>query len=546
MRFRLLAAVLLAFAAVAATAQPAPVYNVASYGATGNDTTDDTVAIQHAAQELQDAAVMNNLGATLYFPPGHYRIFSTGVSPTNGNLAVFQSLNGIKVLSEGATLEIMRSYAVNETGSIFLFAFCSNITVDGFTVTGPNATFGVQNGLSFVQLADGNRNVSMPNNKVKGAYAGLTCTTGSTKSEGIIVGALDVSGSVYGATNPKGCDGLTMQSLTTRDVTRSFTAYGVKNQDINVTGYGAEADDVAIGTAEGLGLENVRIRYTSPAEYTTTTASEHARVRLSWRDATAAVRNVDIRLNVTYGTSTTGGPAFRLLKYDSNPIKLDNLRISGSINGQPNGTIGDTNGPIIGTDEWRNFWSTSDDIRNVTMADLRMENTKQAKWILPGLKGPFLIQNVVSDHAIKLTEPYTGQTDNVPMNGRYAVINSMFPNIAEYYTPDSAQPLDVVNAAASINVPLGWQGHTLSNEYSGGFVTYTLPAAVPGLEYSFVRINMALHFTVRAQGTDTIRTAPAGTPAMIFSSVGANAKLRCIKSGIWEIVSSNGTIGWTP
>jgi hypothetical protein len=543
---RYLGAIILILTAMGAAAQPAAVYNVTTYGATGNDTTDDTVAIQAAAAALQAAAVTNNLGATLYFPPGHYRIFTTGVSTSNPNLAIFQNLNGIKVISEGATLEIMRSFGSGETGNFFYFLFCSNITVDGFTVTGPNAAFGTHNGLNFVQLGDGNHNVSMPNNNLSGVYSGLTCTTSSTKSEGVVVGSLNVSHSVYGSTNPKGCNAVTIQSLVTKDVTRSFTAYGARDLDVNVTSYGAEADDVAIGTGEGLGLENVRIRYTSPAEYTTTTPGEHARVRLSWSGTTAAVRNIDIRLNVTYGTSTTGGPAFRLLKYDSNPIKLENLRISGYVNGQPNSSIGDTNGPIIGTDEWRNYWSTSDDLRNITMADLRMENTKQSKWIVPGLKGPFLIQNVVSDHAIRLTEPYTGQSDNNPMNGRYTVINSMFPNIAAYYAPDSAQPLENINAASSITVPLGWQGHTLSNEYSGGFITYTLPAAVPGLEYGFIRINAALHFTVRAQGTDSIRTAPAGTPAMIFSSVGANAKLRCVTAGVWEIVESNGTLGWTP
>jgi hypothetical protein len=546
---RALGAIILILTAMGTTAQPSPVYNVTSYGATGNDTTDDTLAIRAAAAALQAAAVTGNLGATLYFPPGRYRIFSTGVSPTSNALTDFQNLNGIKVISEGATLEIMRQFASGETGVIFGFYYCSNIVVDGFNVTGPNAQFGVHNGLNFVLLNEGNRNVSMPNNKLKGVYSGLTCIRSNTsvpKSEGIVVGSLDVSSSVYGATVPKGCDGLTIHSLITKDVTRSYTAYGVRDHDVNITSYGAEADDVSIGTGEGLGLENVRVRYTSPAEYTTATYGEHARVRLSWSGATAPIRNIDIRLNVTYGASTTGGPAFRLLKYDSNPAKLDNLRISGYINGQPNASIGDTLGPIIGTDEWRNYWSTSDDLRNITMADLRMENTKQSKWILPGLKGPFLIQNVVSDHSINLTEPYTGQSDNLPKNGRFTVINSMFPNLAAYYAPDAAQPLELINAASSINVPLGWQGHVLSNEYSGGYITYTLPPAVPGLEYGFIRIHPSLHFYVRAQGTDAIRGGLAGMPAMIFSSVGANAKLRCVTSGIWEIVESNGTIGWTP
>ncbi|MDQ3283513.1 MAG: hypothetical protein M3Q69_19095 [Acidobacteriota bacterium] len=58
--------------------------------------------------------------------------------------------------------------------------------------------------------------------------------------------------------------------------------------------------------------------------------------------------------------------------------------------------------------------------------------------------------------------------------------------------------------------------------------------------------NPALFFYVRPQGTDTIRDAPAGNPAMVFNSTGANAKLRCIVPGIWEIVEAHGTIGWAP
>ncbi|HYI12152.1 MAG TPA: glycosyl hydrolase family 28-related protein [Thermoanaerobaculia bacterium] len=551
--------IILILAAMGAAAQtppplPFPIYNVVSYGANGNDDSDDTLAIRAAAVALQtaaEAAEPYNLGATLYFPPGRYRIFSTGVSPTSNNLAVFANLNGIKVIAEGATLEIMRQFDVSETGIIFGFSYCSNVVVDGFTVTGPNAQVGVHNGLNFVLLSEGNRNVSMPNNKLKGVYSGLTCIRANLtvpKSEGIVVGSLDVSNSVYGVTDPKGCDGLTIHSLIVKDVTRSYTAYGVRDHDVNITSYGAAADDVALGTGEGLGLENIRVRYTSPAEYTVTTpgSGEHARVRLGWSGATAPIRNIDIRLNVTYGQSTTGGPAFRLLKYDSNPAKLDNLRISGYVYGQPNVSIGDTLGPIIGTDESRNYWSTSDDLRNITMADLRLENSKQSKWILPGLKGPFLIQNVVSDRAIKLTEPYTGQSDNLPKNGRFTVINSMFPNLNAYYTPDTAQPLELINAAGSINVPLGWQGHVLSNEYAGTYLTYTLPAAVPGLEYGFARIHPTNFFYVRPQGTDAIRGGSAGFPALRFLGVGANAKLRCVTAGIWEIVESNGTFDWQP
>jgi hypothetical protein len=266
---------------------------------------------------------------------------------------------------------------------------------------------------------------------------------------------------------------------------------------------------------------------------------------MSFTDPPGEIRNVDIQLHVTYGPTTTGGPAFRLVKYNNVAAKLQNLRISGYVKGKPNTSIGDIHGPIIGTEVTYNYGSASDEIRNITLSDLRVESSKFVRFAVPGLKGPFLIQNVVSDNSVQLLESNTPPLQ-VPSGGRYTVVNSSFPNLATHYFPESAQPLDPINAAGTVNVPAGWHGHTLSNEHAGVNVTYTLPSAVPGLEYGVVRVKSLL-ISVRPQATETIRGTSAGW-ALNLNSTGAHVRLRCVVAGVWEIVDTTpaGSTSFSP
>jgi hypothetical protein len=530
--FRALVLISILVAAFAASALPLAVYNVQSYGAVGDGVTDDTVAIRAAAAALQAAASASGVGGKLLFPPGKYLVFSPGV-PGGNSLAVFTGLKGLNVISDGATIVIGRQLATSETGVLFGFITCTNVTIDGFTVTGPSLAIstGIPHGINMVVLYTGNVNVSMPNNKVQGVLSGLTCyvQTGEAKSRDIVVGNLYANDSVYGIAPAGSCDDVFVHNLTTYDIGRSYIAYGVKNHTVSVTSNGSYAEDVVFGAP----LENIRLSYTSPAAYTFpggNAPSGHAR----------------IRLHVAYDENTQGGPAFRLLKYDNvSGHTFENVRISGYVKGKPNASIGDTNGPIIGTVDSPNYWTTSDNFRNIELSDLRIENSKAIRFILPGLKGPFLIENVYSDNAIQLVQALSGGHPSVdpPAAGRYAIVNSMFPNLVSYYATEGAEPLDPINGATSLSVPAGWSGHTISNEQTGSTVTYTLPTATAGLEYSFVRVNAIVY--VRPQATQTIRGGLTGY-ALYLDTVGDNVKLRCIVAGTWEVVASNGSMPFVP
>ena len=541
---RIFVLLVIVLSSLSAVALPAAVYNVQTYGAVGDGVTDDTLAIRAAAAALQAAATTDGVGGKLLFPPGKYLVFSPGVSPGNNNLAVFTSLKGINVISDGATIIIGRQLTTNESGLIFGFFFCTNVTVDGFTVTGPslNIAAGVPHGLNFVMLYQGNQNVSMSNNRVQGVMAGMNCgreSLSQPKSNNIEIGSLDAYDAIYGLTTGNGCDDLVVHSLTTKDVGRSYVAYGVKNHTVNITSLGSFSEDAALGAP----LENLRLSYTSPAEYLTgTSGSGHARVRMSFADTPAAIRNVDIRLNVVYDANTAGGPAFRLLKYNNvSGMILENLKISGYVKGKPNSyPLGDTNGPIIGTVDSPNFWSNDDNFRNIELSNLRIENSKPVKFILNGLKGPFLIENVNSDNSVQIVQ---SPTLRPPDNGLYTIVNSDFPNLATYYATENADALEPINGAATLNVPVGWTGHMVSSEWVGTTVTYTLPSATKGLEYSFIRANGQV--LVRPQAGQSIRGGAPGF-ALHLDTLGDGVKLRCVMTGVWDIISSNGSMPFVP
>lgn len=108
-----------------------PVYNVKTYGATGNGSTNDTTAILAAMAAL---AINGTTGGTLYFPAGTYvtsQTLSFGVSPAQRN---------IKVTGDGAS-SVIKPTGAFSASAVLLFSSCdywevSYITIDASARTG--------------------------------------------------------------------------------------------------------------------------------------------------------------------------------------------------------------------------------------------------------------------------------------------------------------------------------------------------------------------------------------------------------------------------
>jgi len=117
---------------------PEGIINVKDFGATGNGTTDDTIAIQNAVDNLQD-------GQILYFPPGEYLISST-ININKFNVKLIGTLN--TNIQSGTSIDNTLSSKLIYTGENCLFKITTSpntrgIKFIGLTLKGPGTSTGV-------------------------------------------------------------------------------------------------------------------------------------------------------------------------------------------------------------------------------------------------------------------------------------------------------------------------------------------------------------------------------------------------------------------
>lgn len=127
--------------------------NVKWFGAKGDGTTDDTVAIRaaHQASKCVD------------YPPGRYLVSWS----ESTNLVSYTSQSGIRVRGPGATLVDARGYVVNSISAVFGLTSCSDVRIDmsyeGQPITDKsNATTGIgYMGATFVNLSSACSNITV-------------------------------------------------------------------------------------------------------------------------------------------------------------------------------------------------------------------------------------------------------------------------------------------------------------------------------------------------------------------------------------------------
>ena len=549
---RLASALLVLLFPLALAAGTTSVFNVKTdYGATGNGTTDDGLAITAAANALQAAG-----GGTLYFPPGTYKIYSTGT--TYRYLTAFggtatQPLNGINIIADHATLAIdptNTAITAESWGAIFQFANSVNVKIDGFNVTGPtmDITTTSVKGVIFAQFYDGVVNVSMPNNTVQGVLAGVnvagTANNTTNPTRDFDIGILDVKGAWYGFAGQYAPSNVRIGLLRTDTIHRSYIVYGVKNHTVNVHAKDAYSIDCYLWVpSQNINIENVTLNYTSNDDYVNSSDGNHRIGIVYGAHSPGAVRNVRLNVNVTFGTPasghSSGASVVEIQKWDTadHGYVLENLTISGVIRG----AASYPGLPVIGTYP-DDVWGQGDTWRNIRLENLRVESTQHMLFNLGALKGPFTISGVSSDSAIYFRE--SPSDPNPPHNGSYAIINSDFPNMNTMLF-NQARSLDPIIASYSQAIPTGWSGHTVSQDFfANSSVVYTLPAARAGLDYIFVRTT-SMPVSVQPNGSESIRGYAAGQ-AVALSSVGSAIHLRCLLSQanpsfgtnvpVWEVV----------
>jgi hypothetical protein len=515
--------------------------------------TDNTAAVIAGCAALQAAGT-----GVLIFTPGTHRLFE-GMSAGPGILGSFSNLNNIKILGYGAKLLVDPgfTYTTNVSGAIFAFSNTVGMTIDGFQMSGPPApNDGAYKGVAFVLIFPGCRNITLGRNSVDGAAAGVIFyaggVAGSNKYSNVDLGQLEVKNAYYGVNGQWGPDNM-RGTIITESVTRSYFVYGCAHHDVTVISKNPHSNDAFIASSQGYGCEDIQLDYTLID--TGTTGAGAVGVLLDWDNTAGYLRNIDVRLNCTFGGGGSG--ALLLQKTDGSGAydtvdrghTLTNLKVSGYVSGQP---VTNAFG-VVGTNpncDW-NASGTPDVWSNIKLEDLTMTGqTSPSIWYLGAVVDQFTLDNVSSVRGIRCQHGFADS--NAPKNGRViAGDNNKIPNLYDYYVTDAALGLRMISVTGDRAIPLGWFGgnRIIHNKYAGVTVKVTLPAATPGLRATFANFldsGAGVYFRVDPNGSETIRGGDAGKYLQIYDTGDSRATLFCATAGIWEVESSAGTVTFEP
>jgi parallel beta-helix repeat protein len=114
------------------------VANVKAFGAQGDGTTDDTLAIQRASRYLAGG------NGTLYFPPGTYKMSWQGEdfaiyegddsATSQTSYCYWLRANNIRVVGENATIKATLDLSTEGSLNVISFYGCHNLLVEGLTI----------------------------------------------------------------------------------------------------------------------------------------------------------------------------------------------------------------------------------------------------------------------------------------------------------------------------------------------------------------------------------------------------------------------------
>lgn len=516
------------------------------YGYVGNGVANDFASIQSAV------AVINELGGgTLRFPPNTTpRIY---VGAVTGDLCDFADLDGLNILGYGCTLTVDLSRSITTSlGTCFAFDNCKNVFIDGFTTNGPSldVSNSTVKGVEFIRCINGCRNIQLGTNRVVNWLAGFMATKGvsdadSMRSQDIDLGVLYVENCWYGAV--LGFSGNnTRGTIRTDTVHRSAFVYGTSHLDLDIWSKDHKGTDVNLFAADGLGvtahhLSDVKLRYHQGTDSDDCGTGNAVELRF-WGQSPMCIRNVDIEYYIEYaGSGDTGGPALLISKYANTDLpdatdrghKLENLRVSGTFIGSPS----TSNGGLIVTDP-DCTWGASDFFSNLTLENIKIDGTGSNSQIyleLASLTDQIVLKSVVSDQAIHVRQ--SDSDPRAPHTGKVVLQGVECPN--RWSVDGTAQPLDhYTQGATPRTVRAGWSGKTITNLNVGGNSEEDLPAAVPGLQYTFVRADATV-YDLDPNGSEVIRGGTAGQ-MLRMNTDGNMVTLKCFVAGTWEVTASQG------
>lgn len=541
------------------------VFNVKQFGATGAGLVDDGAGIQAAITALTAKG-----SGVLLFPPGTYKVFSSGTTYSSANwgwsttvetLGVFQHLSNIAILGYGATLAIDTngSWPYTPTariGQMFLFEDCHNVTIDGFNGTSPDigiaTTAGVYHGVSFANFRGGCTGINIPSLTLSDWACAVRVQRESNSpdsdiSSGFRLGYLDVTRSFYTVNSTWSGSDMVADLIKAERNYRTFFIYGCENVRARIISHNSiGSTDVSMSSYAGIDLKNIDIDYTN---HDSDAADGYAGIRLvylthNYPAPVSTISNVRVKLDVKYNASGTVGPAFVLDKLAANQLPdaedhghvLNGLDISGIIDGTPTAGMN-----AIQLGEAATYGTTAapayDTFYHIDIHDLRIVNNTHEAPIafsnfIKDLAGRLSLTNVSVPNAIDVwgnttgvvTTPLSANT-GAELELRGVSCTNLMANSGPSYLYYGLDQIGIITSPLTLH-PV-FLGHTITNQGCTFDVTWTLPSASLGRKPINFGIVAAYAINATGGGGDTVD----GNPSLAISS--GLKTLYALTTGAW-------------
>ena len=525
--------------------------NPVRYGYVGDGVANDWAPIQRAV------AVINELGGgTLWFPSNTTpRIY---VGNQTGTLCSFSNCVGVHVLGYDVTLTVDLTRTIQSSiGQCFVFNRCSNVLVDGFATHGPRLDVSqtAVKGVEFVALCGGTRNVHLGVNRVKNWLLGLKCENQiagvpgpeADRSHHITVDVLDIENCWYGICNQFSGDSMTVRSLRTHGVHRSFFIYGCRKVEAEIWSRNHRATDVLLDAVGGVECSDWTIRYHSSTDSNECTDASKVQLLFAGRKP-QKLRNIDIDLDVEYPPSgtTNGGAAFEIHKVDDsgNPVAqdyghiLDGLRVRGRVKGQGSPKV---SGSGTLATSFASRWGPGDFFSNIRFENLKIEPTDDRgspRFVFGNVTDLIRMKNVACTTCFSLYNANNGTVER-PRKAKVELLNVTCRNrdvgVVDAFG-NSNPALSRVDAFAAMHViyPGHCNGVLWTNQNVGGDTTLTLPMGFVGARLRFRRVS-AGRLSIAPSRSETIRGGSAGQK-YFTDAAGGFLELEWLPgAGTWEI-----------
>ncbi len=219
-------------------------FNVKNYGAVGDGTTDDRVAIQEAVDAAFDAG-----GGVVYFPPGTYI-----VSRFDGSNAYGINLRSrVHLMGDGPGISIIKAEA--GTGNIHLLTNWTDdieyVSITRLTVDHDGANIGASTGVHAIRFVDADR-IWIQHVEVRNAYHHSICTISSSGDVNEVM-ATDYHISDLYIYN-SGEDAIRLFLGAARVVVNNIIADGCGGHGVHLGGPNALVSNVVVKNAANTGL----------------------------------------------------------------------------------------------------------------------------------------------------------------------------------------------------------------------------------------------------------------------------------------------------